>query len=273
MSAQEIVEVVGELIPGRGTVLERQHGPQALAAAREIETALVPRLEGDPAYAPLWQQFRAAPQTMAPALAGVLQVLLVADAALAQRLDELLAEYQRATAPTGMATHTGGGAYIGGDVKVGGDFVGRDKTEIRITGDGNVVGDRSSATVVKRAGADVDQVAALFERALELARAPQRPPEEREDLEAAVEMARQETEKGQDADHSLLDKALDVLLERGPDILEVVLEAILNPAAAAGKGARMLARQAKKSLASRRRRPHGKSVARNASARFGKPDE
>lgn len=132
--------------------------------------------------------------------------------------------------------NTGGGAYIGRDVKIeGGDFVGRDKV------------------TVTRTGAELDEVAALFQQALELARAPQRPPEEREDLEAAVEMAQQETEKGEEGDTSLLNKALDVLLEKGPDVLEIVLEAILNPAIAAGKGARMLAREAKKSLEKRRK--------------------
>ena len=47
--------------------------------------------------------------------------------------------------------NTGGGAYIRGDVKVKGDFVAGDKTETHITGDGNVVGDHSSATVIKQA--------------------------------------------------------------------------------------------------------------------------
>ena len=46
------------------------------------------------------------------------------------------------------STDTGGGAYVGGDVKAGRDFVGRD--QITITGDGNVVGDQSSATVIKQ---------------------------------------------------------------------------------------------------------------------------
>jgi hypothetical protein len=45
--------------------------------------------------------------------------------------------------------NTGGGAYIGGNITVsGGDFVGRD--QIYISGDGNVIGDHSSATVVKQ---------------------------------------------------------------------------------------------------------------------------
>ena len=251
MSAQEIVQVVGELVPDAGTALEQTHGSQALSVAREIETVLVPHLEGNLAYAPLWRQFQATPQALAPALAGVVQVLLAADAALARRLDDLLVEYRRAAHPAAMAVNTGGGAYVGGGVTVsGGDFVGRDKT-VRITGDGNVVGDHSRATVIRHTGADADQVVALFARALELARAPQRPPEEREDLEAAVEVAQQETGKGERADPGLLSKALDVLLEKGPDVLELVLEAILSPAAAAGKGARMLARKARESLEKR----------------------
>jgi len=249
LSAQEIVEVVSELVPDEGVALERQHGPQALAVARKVESALVPRLERNTIYTAVWQQFRAAPDgEAAPLLVAAVETLLKADVVLARRLDDLLAEYRRAAHPAAMAVNTGGGAYVGGGVTVsGGDFVGRDKS-VRITGDGNVVGDHSRATVIRHTGASMDQVAALFAQALELARAPQRPPEQREYLEAAVEMAQQETGKGERADASLLSKALDVLLEKGPDVLEFVLEAILSPAAAAGKGARMLARKAKEAL-------------------------
>ena len=153
MGAQEIVEVVGKLVPDDGVALDQAHGPQALAVARQMEAELVPCLEGDPAYAPLWWAFRAAPLQQAPALAGVLQVLLAADAALARRLDALLERYRQAKGASGTTIRTGGGAYVGGSVTVhGGDFVGRDKREVHITGDGNVVGDGSSATVVKRTG-------------------------------------------------------------------------------------------------------------------------
>ena len=242
--AEPIVEVLAELVPDQGMTLARQHGSQALATAQAIEVELSPHLGGNPTYAPLWQQFQAQPVTMAPALAGVLQVILAADAALARRLDVLLASYRQALSTT-TTINTGGGAYIGGDMTVsGGDFVGRDK--IHITGDGNVVGDHNSATVIKRTGMTGAEVAALFDRALALAR--RKPPEVREDLESAVEIAQEETQKGDDADKSLLNKALDVLLDKGPDILELVLDAILNPAAAAGKGARMLAKQARGTL-------------------------
>jgi len=128
--------------------------------------------------------------------------------------------------------NTGGGAYVGGSVTTGGDFVGRDK----ITTTGGVPG---------------DAVAQLFAQALALAQ-QQQPEDVREEVEAAVEIAQEETEAGEDADKRLLSKALDVLLERGPDILELVLNAILNPAAAAGKGAKMLANQAKSALEKRR---------------------
>ncbi len=59
--------------------------------------------------------------------------------------------------------NTGGGAYIGGGVNTGGGkFVGRDETII--TGDGNVIGDHSQATVIKQAnqGATVAEFSALL---------------------------------------------------------------------------------------------------------------
>jgi hypothetical protein len=252
MVAQEIIELIGELVVDDGKTLEQKHGSRALAVARGVETALASRLEDNPAYALIWQQFQSAPQQQAPALAGILQVLLSADSALAQRLDALLEQYQRATQSADRQVDTGGGAYVGGSVSVeGGDFVGRDKRTVSITGDGNVVGDHSRATVTKRKGLGAEEVQALFDQALDLAH--QKPPEVREDLEAAVETVQEEAEAGEDADKSLLNKALDVLLEEGPDVLEIVLEAVLNPAAAAGKGARMLAKRAKKSLAKKRK--------------------
>jgi hypothetical protein len=117
---------------------------------------------------------------------------------------------------------------------------------ITVTGDGNVIGDRSRSTVVKRAGLQLDGVAALLDRALALAR--RKPPPVCEDLEAAVDIVREEIEAGEAADKRLLSQALDVLLEKGPDVLEIVLDAMLDPGASAGKGARMLARRARKSL-------------------------
>ncbi len=244
VSAQEIVEVVGELVPDEGAALERRRGPQALAVAREIETALVPHLEGNPAYAPLWQQFQAAPQAMAPALAGVLQVLLAADAALARRLDTLLDRYRQAATPASTAINTGGGAYVGGHVTVtGGDFVGRDKREIRITGDGNVVGDSSSATVVKPA-ADPEAVARVFRQFHAAVEAhPDLPPQDRADLQADLAELEEEVARGEQADEGFLARRLRNIGRMAPDILEVVLATFARPSAGLGVVARKVAQR------------------------------
>lgn len=249
MDPQHIVDVVGELVVDDGETLGKQRGSRALKLAREMETTLTPHLDENPKYAAIWRNFRSDPEGEAAFLVAAVDRLLQADAALARRLDALLQQYHRATQSAGRDIRTSGGAYVSGDVSVrGGDFVGRDKTTM--IGDANVVGDRSSSTVIKRTGVRADEVAALFDQALGLA--SQKPPAVRDDLEAAVETVQEESEVGEDADKRLLNKALDVLLEEGPDVLEIVLEAVLNPAAAAGKGARMLARQAKKALAKKR---------------------
>jgi hypothetical protein len=250
MSTQEIVEVVGELVVDDGKALGQHHGSQALAVARDMRTELASRLQEDEMHAMIWQQFRNAPEARASYLVTAVEELLSADAALAQRLDALLEQYQRATQSADHQVDTGGGAYVGGSVSVeGGDFVGRD--QYNVEGDAAIARDQASAVVDKRTGLGAEEVQALFDRALALAR--QKPPEVREDLEAAVETVQEEAEAGEDADKSLLNKALDVLLEEGPDVLEIVLEAVLNPAAAAGQGARMLAKRAKKSLAKKRK--------------------
>ncbi len=253
VDSDDIVAVVGELVLDDGVTLERQSGPQALAVARQIESALLPHLSSDQMRMSIWQGFQTNPTNTAPLLVTAVEMLLKADAALAQRLDTLLEQYKQAAHPaTSTTINTGGGAYIGGTVTTsGGDFVGRDQT--KIVGDGNVIGDHSSATVIKQTGLQAGEVTALFDRALALAR--QKPPELRDDLESAVETAKEEAEAGEDADKRLLSKMLDLLLDKGPDVLEIVVDAILSPGAAAGKGARLLARQAREALAKKRQSP------------------
>jgi hypothetical protein len=246
---QEIVDVIAEVVPDGGTALARR-APQALAPAQAMTAALAPRLEADPTYAPFWQSFQTAPEANKPILVGVVQVLIQNDAGLAHKLDGLLAAYRQAASPSATTTiDTGGGAYVGGSVTTGGDFVGRDRTTI--TGDGVVLGNGSRVSLTKSSGVSGETVTMLFEQAAALAR--QQPAAVREEVAAAVETAQEETAAGEDADKRLLNKALDVLLEKGPDVLELVLNAILNPAAAAGKGAKMLANEAKSALEKRRK--------------------
>ena len=257
MKAQEIVRVIGELIPDDGATLKQQHGSQALAAAREIEATLVPHLEGNLAYAPLWQQFRAAPQTMSPALVGVVQVLLTTDAALAQRLDALLEAYRQASAArgpgvsamgersvaiggdvqgstiiTGDRVHTGGGAYIGGSVKVeGGDFVGRDQ--------------------YKTTGLSAAEVARLFEQLYAAIESrPDTSPTDKADLKAEVQELQAEVAKGDEADEDFLARRLRNIQRMAPDILEVALATLANPAVGFGLAVKKVAQRMKESAES-----------------------
>lgn len=245
MSATEIVEVIGELVPDEGTTLERQHGSQALLVAQEMQTALVPYLKGDTMRAAIWQQFQAAPDSTAPLMVTAVDMLLKADAALAQRLDTLLAEYRQVSAPAGTRINTGGGAYVGGSVRVTqGDFVGRDKT-VRITGDGNVVGDHSSATVSKRTG-DPEAVARAFREFYAAVEArPDTSSGEKADLRADLEELEEEVSKGERADEGFLARRLRSIGRMAPDILEVVTATLADPRAGFAMVAQKVARKAK----------------------------
>jgi hypothetical protein len=243
MSTQEIVEVVGELVVDDGETLAQEHGSRALTVAREIQATLAPRLEEHPAYAPLWQQFRAAPHRQAPALAGVLQVILSADAALARRVDDLLAAYRRAKSAS-QHVDTGGGAYVGGNVSVrGGDFVGRDR--LTITGDGNVVADHGRATVVKTEGLSGEELAALF--APVYRRIEARPPDpdvDKQELVETVERIEAEAAKGEDANPQKVERWLRTLGMMAGDIVDVTAACLLSPAAGVATVIRKVAERA-----------------------------
>ena len=90
---------------------------------------------------------------------------------------------------------TGGGAYIGGDVKAGGDFVGRD--QVIITGDGNVVGDQSSATVIKQVteGATLAEFLRLLAELRQALPAAGLDPDTAEVIEADVKVVEEQAQK------------------------------------------------------------------------------
>ncbi|HHE70921.1 MAG TPA: hypothetical protein ENL34_01380 [Chloroflexi bacterium] len=90
---------------------------------------------------------------------------------------------------------TGGGAYIGGDVKAEGDFVGRD--QVIITGDGNVVGDQSSATVIKQVteGATLEEFLRLLAELRQALPAAGLDPDTAEVIEADVQVVEEQAQK------------------------------------------------------------------------------
>lgn len=232
--SQAIVEILVEEASGESG------GPEAQAIKREVGSSL----KTDPAYQPLWAQFEARPQKQAPVLAGILEVMLASDVALAHRLDALLQAYrQRAGGSTQI--NTGGGAYIRGNVSVeNGNFTGRDS--VNITGDGNVVGDHSRATVIRQEGVGGADLAALFESVYNSIET--RPPDEDVDKEEAVEVVEKieaETAKGVDANPRKVDRWLKTVAMMGDDILDVTTACLLNPAAGVATVIRKIAAKAR----------------------------
>jgi hypothetical protein len=252
MGAQEIVDVVGELVVDDGARLREQQGSRAVAVAREMETTLAPRLQEDAMQAMIWKQFRNAPEDRAAYLVPAVEELLRADAALARRLDVLLEQYRRATQRAGHRVDTGGGAYVGGGVSVeGGDFVGRDKRTVSITGDGNVVGDHSQATVTKTQGLSGQDLAALFDHVYE--RIEARPPDpdiDKEEMVETVKNIEEEAAKGEEANPRKVERWLRTLGMMADDIVDVTAACLLSPAAGVAAVIRKVAQKAREDASS-----------------------
>jgi len=276
-SEQDIVTVLAELVPDGGTALTQRAGPQALAYAHAIAGEIAPRLEAQPAYAPLWQQFQAQPQVLAPALVGLVQVLVQGDPALPARLETLLHEFrqaQQAHIPNSQETrtvtasgersvaiggdvsgttfnmgdriNTGGGAYVGGNVNTGGGaFTGRDS--ITIQGNGNAIGDGNIITVSQSTGADTVALAQAFGQLyariqLDTRLTPVQQADARKEV-AAIQRAA--IAQGDKVAEDFIQERLRNLQRMAPDILDVVLTTFANPVVGAGMVIKKIAQKMK----------------------------
>jgi hypothetical protein len=99
MAVQEIVHILTDLIGDGESLMAQRHGPQAVSAAQGARSFLADRLSEDMSYDALWQDFESDPRGTAADLAGMLEALVEADPALAQRLEGFLHEYYRAARP------------------------------------------------------------------------------------------------------------------------------------------------------------------------------
>ncbi len=244
--AEQIVNVLAKVVPDDGASLRQRDGPAALAAAEKIHGELVPRLKENVGYAALWQQFQADPTAQAEILAAIIASILVANPGLARRMDSLLNEFREATGAS-TTVNTGGGAYVGGSVAVtNGDFVGRDKRTTTITGDGNVVGDHSSSTVIKQQGADAAAIARAFADFYSaVQQQPDLPPRDKADVQAELEEVETELQKGEEANAGFIRRRLRHVQRMAPDIYDVVLATFANPIAGLGLIAKKIAEKMK----------------------------
>jgi hypothetical protein len=144
-------------------------------------------------------------------------------------------------------TDTGGGAFIGGNVNTnGGDFVGRDKNvtagqggvaiggnasnNVIVTGDNNVV-----SSTVSQQQTYIQQIFDKIDRHPDLAEA------DKTDLKSEVKELQAEDAKGEQAREDVIARRLRNIRRMAPDILEVVLATIANPAAGFGVVAKKVA--------------------------------
>jgi hypothetical protein len=216
--AQNVIDVVGAVVE------DQAPGETALA----IKEAVGARLAATPAYAPLWAQFQADPQTNRPVLVGILQVILKEDQALARRLEALLARYeQRQEATPTIKTE---GAYFAGQVTVtNGDLVGRDQTK-----------------TIYNAGGDPEALANAFAALYQqVAQQSDLAPQAKADVQAELQEVEQELKKGEQADESFIQRRLRNVKRMAPDILDVALTTFANPALGLGMVARRVAERMK----------------------------
>ena len=117
-----------------------------------------------------------------------------------------------------------GGSVVSGNVSIkGGTFVGRDKIDVR-----------SSST----------EVQVLFQPIYRaIADRPNTSSTDRADLEAEVKELEAEVVKGQKADENFLLRRMRNIKRMAPDILEVVMATIANPAAGLGLAATKVAKK------------------------------
>ena len=123
---------------------------------------------------------------------------------------------------------TGGGAYIGGSVTVGGNFVGRDQIHISDS-TGVAVGPGAQASVTQGLGGD--ELARLFAAIYQQIEArPEAPDVDKEELADTVQKIQAEVARGEQANPNKVERWLGNLAKMAPDILDVTLACLTNPA-------------------------------------------
>jgi hypothetical protein len=123
---------------------------------------------------------------------------------------------------------TGGGDFVLGN-KIGGDFVQGDKIQgdkITVTGAG--------AQVTVSHGLDAAGLAALFQQvSRQIDRLPEREEIDKDELKDTANRLEKEIAKGEQANPERMKRWLDVLEKFAPDVVEILVNALLNPGAGA----------------------------------------
>ena len=113
-----------------------------------------------------------------------------------------------------------------------------------VSGSNLVVGDHNQIT--QSNGVSGDEIAKLFEIAYQKIKArPEDPQVDKEEITQAVQRIEQETVKGEEANPGKVERLLTTLSGMAPDIGEVILASLTNPAAGIAAVIRKVAQKAK----------------------------
>jgi len=144
------------------------------------------------------------------------------------------------------------GLQIGGNVRVtGGDFVTGDKN-VKVDKGGVYVGGKVQVINIvtgdhnKLANQESSREALFTDLIKAIEQRPNTSREDKEDLKTNVAEIKTEAEKGQQIDESFLARRLRNIERIAPDIAEVVLATIANPAAGFATVVRKIAERARK---------------------------
>jgi hypothetical protein len=143
----------------------------------------------------------------------------------------------------------GGGTYIesaqtgGGDLVLG-DKIGRDVVHgDNIQGDKIVASGAGAQATVSR-GLDAAALAALFQEVnRNIDRLPERDEIDKDELKDTAGRLEKEIGKGEQANPERIKRWMDVLEKYAPDVVEILVNALLNPAAGAASAVKAVLKQ------------------------------
>lgn len=257
-AAQSIVAILGQYAPDQGAKLSQELGPQAAATAGELLTTSLAHLRQQPKGAVIAAEFEQDPMTYQKPLEKSLAEAIVSAPALASQLKALLTQYgqasQQRVAPAGpryQATLTGSGAIAQGPgataVGAGGVMVGGSVGGSVVAGSGNRLintgGGMYNEGTINTGGGDVvgrDQhsglsgadLARMFKDIYRRIEArPADPNVDKEEVKETVAKIEQEVKKGEAANESKVGRWLKTLQGMAPDIGDVTIACLTNPAA------------------------------------------
>jgi len=103
MGVNDIVDLVLLLDRRGGEELEDQAGPEGISLVEELRDLLAARMRESDMYTPLWNEFRAEPESNRAEVIGALEAMVEGDAALAERLEALLENFNALALAHGSA--------------------------------------------------------------------------------------------------------------------------------------------------------------------------